>query len=193
MRSLPSPSSVSSACHAPGFSACSFLCSADVSGHDRFAATRQLLPPQAHPGPYAGLVQCLEGLPAALALRGVLDEAWQSPLLPTRAKALVFAVVARGVGCPRSEAEASRLLVAAGMNAAEVEETLAHLGSRSLDALEAMVVPFARETIRYRPVQVQRRARQLAPALAPAQLVELIGITALANAVCRLCLTLDSR
>ncbi len=153
---------------------------------------RQPLPAQATLGPYAGLVQALDGLPAALALRGVLDEAWRSPLVAPRAKALVFAVVARGVGCSRSETEARRRLEATGMAAREVGETLAHLGSGALDPLEALVVPFARETVRYRPVQVQRRARQLAPALAPAQLVELIGVTALANAVCRLCLTVDS-
>lgn len=153
---------------------------------------RQILPPELRTGPYAGLVQSLDGLPAARALRRVLDEAWQSSLLPARAKAFVFAVVARGVGCPLSEREAKRLLEAGGMSAAEVEEALAHLGSRSLDTLEAVVVPFARETIRYRPVQVQRRARELAGTLDQAQLVELIGVAALANAVCRLCLAVDS-
>jgi AhpD family alkylhydroperoxidase len=153
---------------------------------------RRTLPPELRTGPYAGLVQALDGLPAALALRGVLDESWQSPLLPARAKALVFAVVARGLGCPRSEAEARRLLEALGMGAAEIEETLAHLASPSLDAVETMIVPFARETIRYRPVQVQRRARDLAAGLEPAQLVELIGVTALANAITRLCLAVES-
>lgn len=153
---------------------------------------RQALPPDRRTGPFAGLVQSLDGLPAALALRHVLDEAWQSPLLPARAKALVFAVVARGLGCPRSEAEARRLLETVGMDAAEVEETLAHLGSCSLDAFEAMVVPFARETIRYRPVQLQRSARQVAAALEQPQLVELIGVAALANVVSRLCLAVES-
>jgi alkylhydroperoxidase family enzyme len=153
---------------------------------------RQVLPAELRSGPYAGLVQSLDGLPAALVLRRVLDEAWQSPLLPARAKALVFAVVARGLGCPRSEAEARRLLEGLGMGPAAIEEALAHLGGGSLDAVEAMVVPFARETIRYRPVQVQRHARQLATSLERGQLVELIGIAALANAVSRLCLAVES-
>ncbi len=153
---------------------------------------RQVLPPQLGTEPYAGLVQSLDGLPAARALRRVLDEAVQSPLLPARAKALVFAVVARGLGCPRSEAEARRQLEALAMDAGEIQEALAHLGSPGLDAIEAMVVPFARETIRYRPVQVQRRARELSAALDRAQLVELIGITALANAISRLCLAVES-
>jgi alkylhydroperoxidase family enzyme len=153
---------------------------------------RQALPPQPATAPFAGLVQALDGLPAALSLRRVLDEAWQSPALPARAKALVFAVVARGVGCPRSELEARRLLQALDMDAAAVEETLAHLGSPALSALESLAVPFARETVRYRPIQVQRRARQLAGALDRTQLVELIAISALANAVSRLCLALES-
>jgi AhpD family alkylhydroperoxidase len=153
---------------------------------------RQMLPPERRAGLFAGLVQSLDGLPAALALRHVLDEAWQSPLIPARAKALIFAVVARGLGCPRSESEARRLLETVGMGAADVEEALAHLGSRSLDAFEAMVVPFARETIRYRPSQLQRRARQVAAGLEKPQLVELIGITALANVVSRLCLAVES-
>jgi len=122
----------------------------------------------------------------------VLDEAWHSPLLPARAKALVFAVVARGLGCPRSESEARRLLETVGMDAAEVEEAVTHLGSRSLDAFEANIVPFARETIRYRPGQLQRRARQVAAGLDKAQLVELIAVTALANVVSRLCLAVES-
>jgi AhpD family alkylhydroperoxidase len=153
---------------------------------------RQVLPPELRGGPFSGLVQRLDGLPAAAALRGVLDEAWQSPLLPARAKALVFAVVARGIGALSAEREATRLLEAGGMRAAEVQEALAHLGSGALDTLEAVIVPFARETIRYRPVELQRRARDLSGALDDAQLVELIGVTALANAVCRLSLAVES-
>lgn len=153
---------------------------------------REILPLELRSGPYAGLVQSLDGLPAARALRGVLSEAWQSPLLTARAKGLVFAVVARGLGCSPAEGEAKHLLAAGGMSAAEVEEALAHLGSRGLDAVEAVVVLFARETIRPRPAQVQRRARELTAALDHAQLVELIGVTALANAVTRLCLAVDA-
>jgi alkylhydroperoxidase family enzyme len=162
-----------------------------IRGH-QVRGERQPLPPDRRAGPYAGLVQSLDGLPAALALRSVLDEAWRSPALPERAKTLIFAVVARGVGCPQSESEARRLLEALRMRATDIEEAVAHLGSSCLDVVEAMVVPFARETVRYRPVQLQQRARQLAASLEPAQFVELIGVTALANAVSRLCLAVES-
>lgn len=153
---------------------------------------REVLPPELRIGPYAELVESLNGLPAARALRRLLDEAWQSPLLPARVKAFVFAVIARGLGCPVLEREAKGLLEASGVSGAAAEETLAHLGSPSLDAIEAVVVPFARETIRYQPVQVQRRARALTAVLTQDQLVELIGVAALANAVSRLCLAVDS-
>lgn len=158
----------------------------------RRRAPRVPLPAEMRAGPYAELVLRLDGLPAARALRRVLDEAWGSPLLPARSKGLVFAVVARGLGCPRSEAEAKRLLAVEGLAADEVERVLTHLGSPALDPLEAAVVPFARETIRYLPVQVQRRARELFERLDHRQFIELVGIASLANAVCRLWIALDA-
>jgi len=107
-------------------------------------------------------------------------------VLPRRTKAFAFAVVARGLGCSLSEREAVRLLTAEGVTAAEIDATLAHLASPVLDPIEAAIVPFARETIWYRPVQIQRRARALRAQLTREQFLELVGITALANAVCRL-------
>jgi hypothetical protein len=44
-----------------------------------------------------------------------LDDAWASPLLPRRTKALVCAVVARSLACPRGEAEAARLAAEEGL------------------------------------------------------------------------------
>jgi len=49
-----------------------------------------------HDGPFAFLTERLDGLPHARVLRKTLDEAWTSPHLPPRTKALVFAVIARG-------------------------------------------------------------------------------------------------
>ncbi len=137
-------------------------------------------------GPWSFLVAALSALPAGPGLRRVLDEACASPLLPRRSKFLVFAVVARTLGCPYSEREAIRLLIECGLAPEAIGDTLRHLHSPSLDPVEAAIVPFARETVRYRPAQIQRRARQLEPLLAREQLVELIGVAALANTVCRL-------
>jgi len=144
------------------------------------------LPAEARDAPYAELVAAFDGLPAAVALRRLLDEAFGSPVLPRRSKALIFAVVARGLGSPASEAEAGRLLAADGIAPAEQDEILAHLASPRLDAIEATLLPIARDTIRYRPAPIQRRSRALLEELGVAPFVEFVGLSALANAVCRL-------
>lgn len=144
------------------------------------------LTPAQRSGPWSALVCALDGLPAARALRTALDEMWASSALSQRAKALVFAVVARGLDCPLGEREARRLLEATGLPAGEIDTVLTHLGSPALDPVEAAIVPFARGTIRGRPVQLQQRTRALLERLRPAEVVEVVGVCALANALCRL-------
>jgi AhpD family alkylhydroperoxidase len=143
-------------------------------------------------GPFSNLILGLDGLPMARALRGIVDEAWSSPILAPRTKALVVAVVARGIGAVASETEARRLLAEEGMESAELDEILAHLASPKLDRLEALCVPFARETIRYRPAQIQRRAKEVREQLSGPQFLELVGIAALANMLCRLEIVADA-
>jgi AhpD family alkylhydroperoxidase len=137
-------------------------------------------------GPFSPLILGLDGLPLARALREIVDEAWSSPILTPRTKALIVAVIARGIGAAESEAEARRLLAEEGMESAEIGEVLAHLTSPDLDRIEALCVPFARETIRYRPAQIQRRAKEVREQLSGPQFLELVGIAALANMLCRL-------
>jgi AhpD family alkylhydroperoxidase len=144
------------------------------------------LAPGAEVGPWSELVRALGGLSVAPELRRTLDEAWASPLVPRRAKALVFAVIARGLGCPLGEREATRLAIEEGFPAAELEVVLRHLASPALDSVEAALVPFARGTIRGRPAQLQQRTQALQELLDPEQIVEVVGVTALANALCRL-------
>lgn len=144
------------------------------------------LPTELRSGPYAYLVLAFGDLPAARALRRLLDEAWASPILSPRLKHLVFAVVARALGCSLAEGEATQLLVEGGLAAHEVEGILTHLGSPQLDSSESAIILFARETIRYQPAQIQRRARAVRERVPAEEFVEVIGLCALANAVCRL-------
>jgi len=137
-------------------------------------------------GPFAQLVRHLDGLPAARAMRHVLDEAFAASHLSPAAKALVFAVVGRGLGAPLSEAEACSRLEADGWAPAEIESTLAHLGSTRLDLAERGLLPLARESIRYEPARIQRHARDLRESLGVPRFVEFVGLCSLANAVCRL-------
>jgi len=148
------------------------------------------LPSELKTGPFAYVDLELDGLPVARVSREIFESAWRSPILTQRAKALVFAVVARGLGSKRSEDEAKRLLAPLGLHEGEVDEILSHLSSPRLDPIEAAVVPYARETIRYRPADIQRRGRKLREQLSVEQFLELVGVVSLANAICRLSLVL---
>jgi AhpD family alkylhydroperoxidase len=137
-------------------------------------------------GPFAEAVAALDGLPAARALRRVLNDAWQSRLLPRSTKALITAVVARGLGCAASEHSARAMLLDEGWDDAAVEPVLSHLSSPRLDAGEAAILRVARETIWYRTAELQRHARQLRALLSEGEFLEFAGTAALANMVCRL-------
>jgi alkylhydroperoxidase family enzyme len=150
----------------------------------------EFLPSKLKTGPFAYVAHELNGLPVARISQEILNSAWHSPILTQRAKALIFAVVARGLGSQRSEAEAKRLLAPLGLDEDQVNEILAHLASPDLDPIEAAIVPYARETIRYRPADIQRRGRKLREQLSVEQFLELIGVVSLANAICRLSLVL---
>jgi len=145
------------------------------------------LPASLKTGPFSYLVVALDGLPIARSLREAIDLAWGSDVLTRRAKALTFAVIARGIGCPHSEREAFRLLEAEGLAAARSAEILDHLGGPELDAVESAILPYARETIWYQhPARIQRKGRELRASLCEEQFLELVGVISVANAVCRL-------
>jgi AhpD family alkylhydroperoxidase len=150
----------------------------------------EFLPSELKTGPFAYVSLELDGLPIARISQEILNSAWQSPILTQRAKALIFAVVARALGSKRSEEEAKRLLAPHGLDEGQVDEILSHLASPKLDPIEAAIVPYARETIRYRPVDIQRRGRKLREQLTVEQFLELVGVVSLANATCRLSLVL---
>jgi len=137
-------------------------------------------------GPYSYLVRALEGLPAAPALRRLIDEAWSSETLPLRTRCLILAVIARGLGCEKSATESTRLLETLDFGADRLEPVLSHLSSPDLDEIERAVLPFARETIRFEPIQIQRKARALREQIGNERFVEVVGFCGLANMLCRL-------
>jgi AhpD family alkylhydroperoxidase len=141
-------------------------------------------------GPFAYIAQALPGVPAAAALGATIHDAWTTGALEPRARALVFAVVARAVGASRMEREAAGLLCARGFTEAQIESILDHLGAPELDPIERLVVPYARETVRYTPAHIQRRGRTLCEPLGPAAFLDLVGTASLANALARLSLAL---
>jgi alkylhydroperoxidase family enzyme len=148
--------------------------------------------PQPNSGPCADVVAALAGSPAAHTVRTVVDEALGSPILPRRTKLLMLAVIGRALGCDHSEEEARAQLLGEGFTAADLDEVLANLGSPKLDRRDALLVPFARETVRYQVTSIQRRTRELARALSTEEVIEAVGIAALANAVGRLSVLLET-
>lgn len=144
-------------------------------------------------GPFAGMLLQFEGSPIGPALACALDNMWASPILSRRCKALMFAVIARGIGCPDSSDEVACVLDSEGLSSADAERILAHLGAEELDEETSALLAFARDTIWYQPIQIQRRAGELRKRLSTAQFVEALGVVALANTVCRLCAALSPR
>lgn len=151
---------------------------------------KPLPPPVAPPPPprvpFGAIVTPLGALPGALLLARTLEDSFGSGVLPSRARTLVFAVVARTIGCDVCEIESRRALAGEGLDAGEVERILEHLASPRLDPLEALLVPWARETVRYRPAAIQERTRRLLSEIGPGRTLEAAGTAALANAVVRL-------
>jgi alkylhydroperoxidase family enzyme len=149
-------------------------------------------PPEPNDGPCAPLIAALGRSPVAGVLRRAIDGAWTSPVLPRRTKGLVAAVVARALRCAQGEAEARALLAGEGFRPEQVDDLLATLSSPRLDAREARLVPFARETVRYQPGAIQRRMREVTAGFSADEILETAGFAALANAVCRLSVVLDA-
>lgn len=138
-------------------------------------------------GPFERVLAELRGSPAAGALHKALSSAFASTAIPVRTRAFMFAVVARSLGCQVCEPAARRLLAEQGVEDATVDEVLATLSSRALDPVEARLVPWVRDTVRYQqPSGIQRQTRELLETLGLEVTLEAIGTAALANATARI-------
>ena len=148
--------------------------------------------PPAHPG--APIVNAYAGSPMAVALERALKDMWDSRVLTRRCKLLIFAVIARGLGCDLCAPKFRQELADEGLSNETVTQVLTHLDAPQLDDVERLLVGFARETIWYEPAPVQRRARALRERLTNPQVLEAIGVAAMANGLCRMAaMVLDQR
>ena len=141
---------------------------------------------QAPSHPCAPIVNAYAGSPIAVALERALQEMWDSPHVTRRCKLLMFAVVARGLGCDLCAPSFRQELEAEGVSSETLTQVLTHLDAPALDDVERLLVGFARETIWYEPAPLQRRARALRERLTNAQVLEAIGVAAMANGLCRM-------
>ncbi|HYC55936.1 MAG TPA: hypothetical protein VEL28_13460 [Candidatus Binatia bacterium] len=148
--------------------------------------------PASNDGPFAEVVRVLDGCRAAWVLRQMMDEALASPVLARRTKLLMIAVIARALTCDYVEEETRRELQAHGLGSGEVTQILTNLGSPQLDAREALLIPFARETVRFRPLDLQARTRELRASLTDEEIIEAAGTAAAANTLTRLSVLLQA-
>jgi len=133
----------------------------------------------------------LAGLPAANVMKFALDGAFQSDVLDSATKALMFAVIARTLSCPHCEREAVKRLKSDGMSSDEIETALATLQSNRLRPHESGLLSWARDTVYYETSEIQRKTRVLAAELGNAAVLEAIGVASLANATVRLAMLLE--
>ncbi len=142
-------------------------------------------------GAFGPVVATLDGLPGASIFKAALDGAFASTVLPKSTKALMFAVVARTLGCRTSESEARKLLVAEGFSEVEIEAALTTLRCARLTQADESLLSWARDTVYYQIGTIQRQTATLAAGIGGAKILEAIGVAALANAVVRLAMLLE--
>lgn len=142
-------------------------------------------------GPYGAVLSPLAGLPGAGILMAALEGAFASDVVSRTAKALMFGVVARSLGCRTTEAESRRLAAAGGLDDAGFEHALATLDSPKLPAAEAGLLRWVRDTVYIQAAPAQARTRELRAALGASALIEAIGVAALANATVRLAMLVE--
>jgi AhpD family alkylhydroperoxidase len=136
--------------------------------------------------PYAALLRAYAGSPVGTVLARTLQAMWTSSHLTRRCKLLMFGVVSRGLPCQLCEHEISAALQREGLDPAAVARALTHLDGPQLTPEERLLMPFARETLWYQPAVLQRHTRAMAKNLSSEQLIEAVGVAALANGLCRM-------
>ena len=141
-------------------------------------------------GPFGVVLAPLAGVPAGGIMKAALDGAFEPGLLSRKAKALMFAVVARTLACPHCESAAHQLLLDEGLSPTEIESALATLRCPQLAQREAGLLAWARDTVYYEPASIQQKTRTLGAELGPDALLEAIGVASLANGTVRLAMLL---
>ncbi|MEJ2378016.1 MAG: hypothetical protein P8Y53_09225 [Pseudolabrys sp.] len=154
---------------------------------ERHRSRGQASPPERSPSsPYNRLIETYVGSPIAVALSRTIEEMLASSHLKSRCKLLMFAIIARGLGCQTDALEIGEALEREGLDKPTLKQVLTHLDAPELDDIERLLVRFARETIWYDSAVLQRRAHVLLDRLSVPQFLEAAGVASLANGLCRM-------
>lgn len=140
---------------------------------------------------FPGVIQSLEGLPAASLVNEAMTGAFESDVLSRELKVLMFAVVAHALECPFCISESKTLASELGIGEEEFDKALATLSSHRLNEQEAKIFAWTRETVHFDTGDIQRRNQILANEVDQVVLLEAIGLASLANTMVRLAILLD--
>jgi hypothetical protein len=106
----------------------------------------------------------------------------------------MFAMVARALSYDICENVAFTHLRADGLVARSIEEVLTHIAGdelselSELSELEAELLPWTRETVRYQTHIMQKNTRKLSARIGPELMLEAIDVASVANMVVRVAL-----
>jgi alkylhydroperoxidase family enzyme len=137
-------------------------------------------------GPFGRLVELISVSEGARVLETLLQGALSSPVLPRRTAGWMFAVVATALDCELCLRSSRGVLESEGVAPERIGRVLENLAGPELDATEAVLLPWVRETVHYETAIIQRKTHELARKVDQRVLLEAIGVTALANACARL-------
>jgi alkylhydroperoxidase family enzyme len=135
---------------------------------------------------FPGLVQALEGLPAAAVIQEGLEGAFSSEVLSRELKVLMFAVVARSLECSFCQDETRQMAKEIGFSETGFENALSSLNSPRLSGPEGKILSWTRETVHFQTGPMQKKIRALSREVDEEMLLESIGVAALANTAVRL-------
>jgi alkylhydroperoxidase family enzyme len=155
----------------------------------KYGSRRVPPPAQFHnEGPCARIIAAAGHNPIAAWLRGLTDGWYASPLLSSRSKLLMLAVIARQLGSRLCEEEATEGLAREGFDPQETQSLLATLSLASMTALEATLLRWTRETVWYEPRAIQNSTRRLLAEVGEQRALEALGSAAVCNSLARLAL-----
>lgn len=139
---------------------------------------------------FPGLIQALDGLPAAAVLQEGLEGAFSSEVLSMELKVLMFAVVARSLECNYFQDETRKMAEDLGFSETEYANALSSLNSPRLNGPEGKILLWTRETVHFQTGPMQKRIRALSRDVDEKILLESFGVAALANTAVRLAVLL---
>lgn len=132
------------------------------------------------------VIHLLKGLPGAYNLRTLIDRALASEVVSRRTKALTGYIISRALGCPACEPEFADMLKNEGFSDTDLNDIAMYLTCDQFSVFENKLVQFARDTVRYKPIEIQYKARELCDYVSTAEVLAICGFAGIANTLGRL-------